>query len=73
MVAMSETAFVFFLVALGFVIFAVGFLVGNIAAMDTSSIPVSHLKEHIELAEKLEIPIPEPPRPQIKAGARPAQ
>jgi len=58
---MSETAFVFFLVALGFGIFTVGFLVGNIAAIDM----LSHSKEHIVLSEKLEIPIPEPPRPQI--------
>lgn len=62
MVAMSETEFVFFLIALGFGIFAVGFLVGNIAAIDT----LSHSKEHIVLSEKLEIPIPEPPRPQVK-------
>jgi hypothetical protein len=66
MVVMSETVFVFFLVALGFMIFVVGFLVGNIAAMDTSNIPTPNSRGHIELAEKLEIPIPEPPRPQVK-------
>ncbi len=62
---MSETAFVFFMVALGFVIFVVGFLVGNIASMDTSNMPTPNSSGHIELAKKLEIPIPEPPRPEV--------